>query len=139
MSLFWCTCYSVKGEALGICQSGATHFTVCNTIGEGSEREQCCLFSSHPSSRHWQFLPLPQLAQGFASRSTEGLFLSALLPRLHDLSHSPAVPPGLSAHECGTTLSTSHHSHLAHPVCQPPSCCLYSVLAVPLSLSYQFR
>ena len=30
-------------------------------------------------------------------------------PGLHGLLHSPAIPPGLSMHECGATGSASHH------------------------------
>ena len=33
------------------------------------------------------------------------------------LSHSPVVPPSLSACKCGTDWSTSHH--FTHPVCHP--------------------
>ena len=54
-------------------------------------------------------------------------------PGLCGLSCSPAVPTGLSAHECGTTRSSGHHlawsgsQHLARPsppapVLQPPPC-----------------
>ena len=42
-------CYIVRGGALDICQGRATHITV----GEGSKRELCCLFSSWPAFSHF--------------------------------------------------------------------------------------
>ena len=55
----------------------------------------------------WEFLPLPQPPQVFSVRSFEALF-----PHAGNLgcavSHSPVVPPGLSAHKCGTARSASH-------------------------------
>ena len=44
-------------------------------------------------------------------------------------SHSPIVPPGLSAHECGTAWSTSHRlAHLVYHLALCPLCpsCLFS-------------
>ena len=46
------------------------------------------------------------------------------------LSCSPVVPPGLSAHKCGTAHSTSHR--LTHLVPQLPTCCKSSLPRLPI-------
>ena len=57
ISLSQCTCYFVRGRALGN-QGGATHVAATHVVvlyvGEGSEREQCYLLSFHG----FQSLPL---------------------------------------------------------------------------------
>ena len=52
----------------------------------------------------WEFLPLPQPPQVFSVRGLR-LYFPALEPWVEGLSRSPVVPPGLSAHECGTSRS----------------------------------
>ena len=69
-----CTCHIVRGRALGICRGRATHFTVVALyVGEGSEREQCCLLSSRPAFKRLQFLPLPHPLQIFTARGCVAL------------------------------------------------------------------
>ena len=68
------------------------------------------------------FLPLPQPPQVFTARGFEALFPLRWNPGLCGLSHSPVVPPGLSALKCGTAQSAS--CRLAHP--HPPVPCLES-------------
>ena len=65
----------------------------------------------------WEFLPLPQPPQVF---SVGGFISPRWNSGLHGLSHSSAVPLGLSAYGCGTTQSVS--CCLAHPVLQLPPC-----------------
>ena len=47
------------------------------------------------------------------------LYFLRWTPGLHGLSHSPVVPPGLSACKCGTTCSASHQLAMRplHPWC----------------------
>ena len=60
-------------------------------------------------------------------------------PGLCGLSRSLVVPPGLSVHKCGSTLSASHHfawstsRHLARP--SPPAAALPRVLSTRLLIS----
>ena len=67
ISLSWCTCYVVRGRALGIHQGGATRcYTAVLYVGEGSERELCHLLGPRPAFCHfchysqvnWAFLVL---------------------------------------------------------------------------------
>ena len=52
------TCYIVRGGALGIRQGKATrHCAVALPVEEGSEKEQCCLFSSLPAFSHFHHYP----------------------------------------------------------------------------------
>ena len=67
----------------------------------------------------WEFLPLPQPPQVFSARGFE-VFFPCWNPWFHGLSTSPVVPPGLSARECGTALSTS--CHLATSPFHPAAC-----------------
>ena len=53
-------------------------------------------------------------------------------PGLHGVSHSPAVPPGLSSFECGTTCSTSHRRL---DCLGPPATTLPQVLSAQLPIS----
>ena len=46
---------------------------------------------------------------GFYSQRFWGLLSCRWNPWLHGLSHSPVVPPSLSACKCGTAVFTSHH------------------------------
>ena len=57
----------------------------------------------------WEFLSLPPPPQVFPVRVSEALFPPHWNPGLRGLSHYPVVPPSLSAFECETTHSTSHH------------------------------
>ena len=57
----------------------------------------------------WAFLPLPQPPQVFSVRGFEALSPPCWNPGLCSLSHSPVVPPGLSAGKCGTACSASCH------------------------------
>ena len=53
-------------------------------------------------------------------------------PGLCSLSHSPVVPPSLSAHKCGTTWSTCHNLAV-HPLC--PGCLSPPLLPVWMNIS----
>ena len=55
---------------------------------------------------------------GVFSQRFKALFPLSWSPGLCSLSHSPVVPPSLSAQECGTTSSASHH------LAWSTSCCL---------------
>ena len=66
---------------------------------------------------------------GFFSQRFWGFISPHWNPGLCGLSHSPVVPPGLSAHKCGTTCPASHcltwsasHHLAASPLC--PAACL---------------
>ena len=58
----------------------------------------------------------------FHNRRFWGFLFQSWNPGLHGLSGSPVVPPGLSAHKCGTAWSSSCHlaACLLHPNCQSP-------------------
>ena len=66
---------------------------------------------------------------GFFSQRFWGFISPHWKPGLHSLSHSPVVPPSLSAHICGTAHSAS--SHLARP--GPPATTLLCVLSTPVA------
>ena len=68
-------CYIVRGEALAICQSGATHFTgfVMLYVREGSEREYFCLLGSHPTFSHFPHFPQAECALSSADSWVGGL------------------------------------------------------------------
>ena len=53
--LSWCTCYVLRGRALGICQGGTIHITVlwCCMWGRSHRGKQCCLFSSWLAFSHF--------------------------------------------------------------------------------------
>ena len=69
----------------------------------------------------WEFLPLPQPPQVFSVRGLR-LYFPTLEPWVEGLSRSPVVPPGLSAHECGTVGSTSH-CLASSPLCPAAHLC----------------
>ena len=77
----------------------------------------------------WKFLPLPlQPPRVFSIRGLRLYFLE-LEPWLWGLLRSPAVPPSLSAGECGTTPST------IRCLAGSASPCLLHILSAPLPLS----
>ena len=81
---------------------------------------------------------------GVFSQRFEALFPQAGALGLRSLSHSPVVPPGLSACKCGTTVSANHrlagsascslvHATPPHWVRQPPPCHESSLPWLPIS------
>ena len=61
----------------------------------------------------WEFLLLlPQPPPSIFNQRFEALFPCPGALGLHSLFHSPFVPPGLSALECGTARSTSHQPRI---------------------------
>ena len=79
----------------------------------------------------------------FFSQRFRGFMSLHRSPGWHSLSHSPVVPPGLSAHKCGTSHSTSHVSSPSQlPVSAPPTglgeCFFFNSLVVRLPHSLIF-
>ena len=83
---------------------------------------------------------------GFFSQTCWGFISQCWNPGLCGLSHSPDVPPGLSAHKCGTALSASCHltesafhpnAHL-HPSYQPGWMFLLQLLGCQTSIQFDF-
>ena len=76
-------------------------------------------------------LPATSTPTGVFSHRFWGFISPRWSPRLHGLSHSPVVPPGIFARECGTARSASHH--LAHQVLQLPPCLKSCLPQLPIS------
>ena len=108
ISLSQCTCYIVRGRALGVHLGTATH---SNCLwGRGQRGNIAACWALALLSRDWQFLLPPQLPQDFTARGSEAFFfLPTWIPVLWVLSLSPVVPPSLSPHECETAWSASFH------------------------------
>ena len=86
----------------------------------GQKRNNATCLALALFSRDWQFLLLYNLHRIIA-RGYEALFSSHWSPGLCGLSHSPIVPPGLSALKWD------------HPVGQPPPCPESSPPQLPVS------
>ena len=188
ISLSECTCYIVKGRALGICQGRATHFAVLWLCVWGRSlrgNNAACLaptplsvtsLTSHKQIMPFQVLPwyrfpgrwtcvhskipwVPPMGSPvrlgvspatatptvFIARGFEALVSLSWNPGLHGLSHSPVVPPGLSACNVGPPslpAPSCHESSLLQlPVSVPPALldeCFFNSLVVRLPYSSIF-